>query len=208
MELEPLHEYPDSVFVQDAAVAGSSRRAILASFGERSRRGEEESVGRFLEARGFELRRVDPPGSLEGGDVLVTNERVVFMGISSGTDELGVESFERAFGLRAVRITVTKALHLLSGVSYLGSRTVALCPNLVDPSFFQGFRIIYVPEEESYASNMLYLGEGKVLIPGGFEKTEEKLRKEGFKLLSVDLSEFRKCDGGVTCLSLPIYCVL
>ncbi|MCS7103659.1 MAG: arginine deiminase family protein, partial [Candidatus Korarchaeum sp.] len=100
IELEPLHSYPDSVFVQDIAVVGCSGKALLASFGEESRRGEEESLRSFLEGRGFELRRVEPPGRLEGGDVLVTNEGVVFIGISSRTNELGIESFERTFNLR------------------------------------------------------------------------------------------------------------
>lgn len=208
IELEPLHSYPDSVFIQDTALVGYSRRALLASFGEVSRRGEEESVGKFLETRGFNVRRVDPPGSLEGGDVLITNEGVAFIGLSSRTNELGAKSFEEVFSVRVVRVPITRTFHLLSGVSYLGSRTVALSPSLVDPSPFRGFRIIYVPDEEVYASNMLYLGERRVLMPSGFEKTEEKLRKEGFKPLSVDLSEFWKCDGGVTCLSLPIYYAL
>ncbi|MEM3372344.1 MAG: arginine deiminase-related protein [Candidatus Korarchaeum sp.] len=208
IELEPLHSYPDSVFIQDTALVGHSGRALLASFGEGSRRGEEESVGRFLEARGFSVGRVDPPGSLEGGDVLITSEGVAFVGLSSRTNELGAKSFEAMFGLRVVRVRITRTFHLLSGVSYLGGGTVALSPSLVDPSPFRGFRIIYVPDEEVYASNMLYLGDRRVLMPSGFERTEEKLRREGFKPLSVDLSEFWKCDGGATCLSLPIYYAL
>ncbi|MEM3542071.1 MAG: arginine deiminase family protein, partial [Candidatus Methanomethylicia archaeon] len=71
--------------------------------------------------------------------------------------------------------------------------------------YFEGLKMIIVPEEEEYASNVLYIGDGKIIVPAGYEKTIEKLRREGFKPIEVDISEFWKCDGGVTCLSLPMY---
>lgn len=206
IELEPLDEYPDSVFIQDAAVVSSGGRALLASFSAESRRGEELALGEFLRRRGFEVLEVEPGGMIEGGDVLVTSEGIAFVGISQRTNILGAISLERAFPeLEVLRVPVSRTFHLLSGVSYLGNSTLAICPALVDPSFFKGFKLIEIPEDESYAANMLHIGDGKVLIPEGYPRTEELLRSKGFRPISLRMSEFWKCDGGITCLSLPIY---
>lgn len=206
IELERLDHYPDSVFIQDTAVVSSRGRALLASFGEPSRRGEEESVAEYLEAKGFEVLRVEPGGTLEGGDVLVTSEGIIFVGISSRTNEIGAFSLKKAFPeLKVVKVPVKRAFHLLSLVSYLGDLKLAVCSNSIDPSYLEGFELIAIPEEECYAANLLYLGDRKVLIPSGFPKTEELLRRKGFEPITLRMSEFWKCDGGLTCLSLPIH---
>ena len=76
---------------------------------------------------------------------------------------------------------------------------------MINPSYFQGFKLIEIPKNELYANNMLYLGEERVLIPSGYPKTKEKLKKHGFKPIEVNVSEFWKGDGGVTCLNSPLY---
>jgi len=208
--LPPQEEYPDSVFIQDTAVVGAkSGRALIARFGVASRRGEESSVEKTLRERGFETLRVSEPGTLEGGDVMVTDTGIVFVGISRRTNSIGVEYLRRAFpDVEVVKVPVTRVLHLLSAVNYLGNKTVAIVPELIDPQYFRGFRLVRIPLEESYAANMLYLGDRRVLIPSGYPRTAEILRREGFKPIEVEVTEFWKCDGGVTCLSLPFYEVL
>ncbi|USS40379.1 arginine deiminase family protein [Thermococcus aggregans] len=210
IELEPLERYPDSVFVQDTAVVGvKSNLAILSRFGEPSRRGEEESIGKVLRKEGFEIKRIEEPGTLEGGDVLVTDVGIVFVGLSQRTNIEGIKQLVNFFlKLKVVSVPISKIFHLLSGVSYLGSKTIAISPQVVDVSYFGGFKLIQIPEDELYANNMLYLGEKRVLLPEGYPKTEEKLRREGFKPITVNVSEFWKGDGGVTCLNLPFYNVL
>ena len=210
IEMPSLEDRPDSVFVQDTAIVGGrSRKALIARFGAVSRRGEEVSVENLLKEMGFKTLRVQGPGTLEGGDVMVTDLGLVYVGVSSRSNTVGVEYLRKVFPeVRVVEVPVTKVLHLLSAVNYLGNKTVAIVPEYIDPKYFRGFKLIRIPVEEAYAANMLYLGDQKVLIPAGYPRTAEILRREGFKPIEVDVTEFWKCDGGVTCLSLPIYKVL
>lgn len=206
-KLPQLEGFPDSVFIQDTAVVRSSvKHALISRFGAPSRRGEELSVREFLSRMGFAITDVVEPATLEGGDVLVTNEGIVFVGVTSRTNSYGVEFLRDFFkDLRVVAVPNNKVFHLLSAANYVGNKTLVIVPEYVDPSYFSGFRLIRVVLEEAYAANMLYLGNNKVLIPEGYPKTVKKMRSEGYKVIEVDISEFRKCDGGVTCLSLPFY---
>ncbi|USG99376.1 amidinotransferase [Thermococcus argininiproducens] len=207
VELEPLNPHPDSVFVQDTSIIGaSSKRAIIVRFGEPSRRGEERTVKELLLKEGFKIKEIQPPGTLEGGDILVTDQGVVFIGESQRTNKEGIEQFARYFShVKVIKVPINKIFHLLSGVAYLGNKIVAISPQVVDVSYFKGFKLIQIPEDELYANNMLYLGEKKVLMPAGYPKTEEKLKREGFKPILIGVSEFWKGDGGVTCLNSPFY---
>lgn len=208
-KLPQLEGFPDSVFIQDTAVVRFTlRQALISRFGEASRRGEEDSVEDYLKSSGFVTNRVEPPATLEGGDVLITDVGVMYVGVTSRTNSEGVEALRHFLkDYKVVPVPTTKVFHLLSAVNYIGNKTVAIVPELIDPLFFEGFMQVHVPLEEAYAANMLYLGDNKVLIPEGYPKTVEKLKRAGYKVLEVDVSEFRKCDGGVTCLNLPIYLV-
>lgn len=199
--------FPDAVFIQDTAVIRSlSREALICNFGALSRKGEEVSVAEYLQTNGYCLRFVRPPATIEGGDVLITDVGVIYVGITARTNLKGYEYLKEFFNtFKVVPIRNDNVFHLLSAVTYLGGKTIAVVPELVDVGVFDGFKVISVPSDEAYAANMLYLGEGKVIIPEGHPKTCSKLKSYGFKPIEVDLSEFRKCDGGVTCLSLPLY---
>ncbi len=207
--LPQLNGFPDAVFIQDTAVISSvQRKALISRFGVPSRRGEERSVEEFVSKAGFEISRVEPPATLEGGDVLVTDVGVIYVGVSTRTNPQGVEVLRHFFREhKVVAVSTEKVFHLLSAVNYIGSKTIAVVPELVDASYFEGFKLVRIPLDEAYAANMLYLGNGKVLLPAGHPKTVEKLRSEGLTPLEVEISEFRKCDGGVTCLSLPLYMI-
>ncbi len=210
VELEPLEGFPDAVFIQDTAVVGlRSRRAVISRFGVESRRGEELSVAERLAREGFNVFFVEEPGTLEGGDVLVTDVGYVYVGVTSRTSLGGVDRLTKVFNdVKVYPVRVDRVFHLLSAVNYIGNKTLALVPELVTPEVFRGFEILEIPYEEAYAANMLYLGDRRVLIPKGYRKTEDVLRKAGYEVVKVDVSEFQKCDGGVTCLSLSLYKVL
>lgn len=167
IEMPPLEEHPDSAFIQDTAIVGGrSGRALIARFGAVSRRGEEVSVENLLKGMGFKTLRVQEPGTLEGGDVMVTDLGLVYVGVSDRTNTIGVEYLRKVFPeVRVVEVSVTKVLHLLSAVNYLGNKTVAIVPEYIDSNYFRDFKLIRIPIEEAYAANMLYLGERKVLIP-------------------------------------------
>jgi len=206
IEFRPLEDFPDSVFMQDPALLGS-RRAVIGRFGEKSRRGEEKALQDDLSYNRVEVGKihfVSYPGALEGGDILVT-EHGVFVGESRRTNRNGIRQLSKHLNDLEVRPVKTDLLHLLCGCSYLNHKTMIIAPDLVSPESFPGFRFVTIPREEAYAADALYLGEGRVLVPSGFPKTIMKLRDAGYKPTEVEMSEFYKGDGGVTCLCSPIY---
>ncbi len=206
IELEPLEGFPDSVFMQDPALLGS-HHSVIGRFGETTRRGEEKALIEDLKSRRIELGRmttINPPGTLEGGDVVVT-DRGIFVGESSRTNSRGIRQLAESLpGLNVLSVE-TNLFHLLCGCSYLNDGTMMIVPELVDSNSFPGFRFIDLSKEDAYAADALYLGEGRVLIPSGYPKASKRVKEAGYRPVEVDVSEFWKGDGGVTCLSSPVY---
>ena len=206
IELAPLDVLPDSVFMQDPALLGI-RDAIIGRFCEESRSGEERALVSALSGHGDkvgELHYVDPPGTLEGGDIVVT-DRGIFVGESSRTNTDGIRQLATHLSGITVKPVKTELFHLLCGCSYLNKGTMIIAPELVDTKAFPGFRFIKIPKEDAYACDALYVGEGKVVIPTGFPNVANKLRTAAYTPVEVEVSEFHKGDGGVTCLSSPVY---
>jgi dimethylargininase len=206
IELRPLEDFPDSVFMQDPGILGS-RRSVIGRFGEMSRRGEEKALREHLTDLRLDIgavHSVQSPGTLEGGDVVIT-DRGLFVGESQRTNEDGIRQLSAFLDHLAVKTVKTNLLHLLCGCSYLNQGTIIITPDLVDPKSFPGFRLVKIPLEEAYATDALYVGGGRVIIPSGFLKTTSKLKEAGYKPVEVDMSEFYKGDGGVTCLCSPVY---
>ncbi len=209
IELPSLEDFPDSVFMQDPALLGS-RISVFGLFGEKTRRGEEKALLNELGNHRKEIGRIEsvtPPGTLEGGDILVT-EHELFVGESQRTNQEGIRLLREYLGGFSVTSVKTRLLHLLCGCTYLNRGTLLLTPSAVNPECFPGYDFVLVPKDEVYASDALYLGEGRVLIPSGFPKTKMSLRQAGYKPVEVEVSEFYKGDGGVTCLCSPVYTVL
>jgi dimethylargininase len=205
-ELPQLEAFPDSVFIQDQALLGL-RRAIVGRFGEPKRRGEEKTLVDELSKHSHdlgEMRFVVPPGTLEGGDVVVTRHGI-FVGESSRTNSAGITQLTSHLSGVVVVPVKTELFHLLCGCSYLANRDMIIAPELLDPEWFPDFRFITIPKEEAYACDALYVGERRVMIPSGYPKAATKLRGAGYEPIEVEMSEFRKGDGGVTCLSSPVY---
>ena len=206
VELPPLEDFPDSVFMQDPALLGS-QRSITGRFGEDTRRGEEKILLDALRdhrSKIGQIQFVKEPGTLEGGDVLVT-DRGLFVGESKRTNLNGIEQLAAYLDDLDVRPVKTDLLHLLCGCSYLSDGKMIIAPDLVSPSSFPGFEFVSLSIEEAYAADALYLGDGKVLIASGFPDVNKKLEEAGYEAVEVEMSEFRKGDGGVTCLCSPVY---
>ena len=204
--LQPLEAYPDSVFMQDPALLGKGR-SIIGRFGEETRRGEAKALIDDLTSQKAlvgALNVVNAPGTLEGGDVVVT-DRGIFVGESKRTNPSGIKQLNDFLGNQNATGVRTELMHLLCGCSYLDNGTMIIAPDRVNPDSFPGFRFVKIPEHEAYAADALYLGVDKVLIPFGFPRTIAKLKDAGYKPIEIDVSEFRKGDGGVTCLSSPVY---
>jgi len=196
--LPPEDSLPDSTFVEDTAfIFGET--AFLCSTKEKSRRNEVESVAKILKDH-LKLLQLQP--YLDGGDILSTPE-AVYIGLTSRTDAKAAKFLSKQICKKMVPIPVIKGLHLKSAVSYLGNNVLLINPERVETSAFKNFKWIEVEERDSYSANCLALGN-RVIMPAGFQKVNEKICQYGFETIELEMSEFEKADGGITCLSLII----
>jgi len=194
--LEPLDDFPDSVFIEDNAVILEGR-AILCSMKESSRKGEVSLLADNLR---LPILRLQAPVFIDGGDVLQT-EDTLFVGQSQRTNPAAVEALQPLTSKQVVPVPVKQGLHLKTSVSTLGKNLLIINPSHVETEPFRDYEWIEVDEEEAYAANCLTVGDN-VILPAGFPKLEQRIQEHGFLTLPVDMSEFQKADGGVTCLSL------
>ncbi len=206
VEMKPLEDHSDSVFIQDTGVAGAStRRALISRMGVESRRGEERDVEDYLRREGFETIRLKAPGTLEGGDVLVTGGGIVYVGLSGRTNAIGVGRLAEAFPEKSiVGVRVSGVLHLLSAVKSIGPDVYIYMPGHVDTGVFGEARLIEAPRDPM-GLNFMYLGDDVAMLASGSPRLRELLRRLGVRPVEVDVSEFWKCDGSMTCLSFPLY---
>ncbi len=199
--LDPLPGYPDAHFVEDTAVV-LPEIAVIAHPGAPSRKGEVDSIGAVM--RQYRpIQAIQPPGTLDGGDVLLTGTRV-FVGISHRTNSIGAVQLGRilaGFGYSWTTIPVSVGLHLRSSVNCVGAETLLLTPEFAEISAFDDYRKVIVDPEERYAANTLWVND-HLLVPRGFAKTRHKLEQLDLNIIDLDMSEARKTDGGLTCLSI------
>ncbi len=194
--------YPDSVFIEDTAVL-SEKVAVITRPGAPSRRGEEGAVAEALATFYGRLEHISSPGTLEGGDVLRAGDRF-YIGLSARTNENGARQLAAILetnGYAAMSIPLRQVLHLKTGVAYLENNKVLAAGEFVAHPQLGPFHIIPVVDEEAYAANSLWVN-GRVLIPVGFPIIKKAVEKKGYETIAVDVSEFRKLDGGLSCLSL------
>jgi dimethylargininase len=201
LRLPAERDLPDSVFVEDIAVV-LDEMAILTRPGAPSRRAEIESVAAAL-APHRPLARIEPPATLDGGDVMRIGKSV-YIGLSSRTGEPGVEQMRQLiepFGYSVHQVPVTGCLHLKSAVSQLGPETVLINAAWLAPGSFDGMDRVEVDPFEPFAANALLAGEA-VVYPSAFPATRHRLEAHGLRVVSLDMSELEKAEGGVTCCSL------
>lgn len=197
--------FADSTFVEDTAVL-TSESAILTRPGAPSRRGEVASVEPVLRKFFSRVDSVVAPGTLDGGDVCAAGDRF-FIGISARTNEDGAHQLAEYLARDGYTTSTVDlramgdVLHLKSGVSFVGGRRLVLIDALREHPAFAGHDIVPVCADENYAANLLCIN-GQVIMSTGFPRLETGLRDLGYKPLTLDMSEFRKMDGALTCLSL------
>ncbi len=205
--LDAVEAYPDSVFVEDTAVMipfEGGTAAFLTCPGAQSRRGEVEIIQSAISSQADEIIRMEGNGLMEGGDVLLM-DRTFYVGIDSRTNQSGYEQFSKAaakFGYKSIPVPFDNGMpHLKTELSALDEETLIMSSRFTHREEFKNFKKITVPEGEEYSANCLHLGK-RLLAPEGFPKTAELLDQSGFLPDFIDMSEFRKMDGGLTCLSL------
>jgi dimethylargininase len=199
IELPAEPDYPDSVFVEDPVVV-VDKVAVIARTGAESRRGEADGLARAL-APYRPLRWMREPGTLDGGDVLRAG-KTVYVGQSQRTNAEGIaqlRDFLSPFGYRVQPVAVSGCLHLKSGACALDEETVLINRSWVDAGAFDGLRLVDVPEPG--AADVLALGR-TVILPDCFPKTRQLIEQLGYTTCPLDVSEFMKAEGAVTCLSV------
>lgn len=194
-------ELADSVFVEDVAVA-FDELAVVAYPGAESRRAEVGTVAGAL-APYRNLVAIEPPGTLDGGDVLTVGKRV-FVGLSQRTNQAGLEQMRALLaphGYSVESVPVERCLHLKSAVSQVAERALLINPAWIEPSAFRDFELIEVEAAEPFAANALLVKKA-VLYPAAYAGTRKRLEQRGIRVLPVEVSELAKAEGGVTCCSL------
>jgi dimethylargininase len=198
-------QYPDSTFVEDTAVL-TARGAVIARPGAATRSGEIDSIRPLLMQHFAELHSIHEPGMLDGGDICEAGEQF-FIGVSRRTNEAGAKQLARlldSFGYGSSLIDIrglSNILHLKSGLAYLGGKHLLVIEALRSLAEFSGYNLIDVNSAEEYAANCLSVN-GKVLIAAGFPALQRELQDRGYQTIPLEMSEFQKMDGGLSCLSL------
>jgi len=203
--LEADLRFPDSTFVEDAAIL-TPRGAVLARPGAASREGEVEAIRPAVLDFFPSPLTIDAPGTVDGGDICEAEEHF-FIGLSHRTNEEGARQLAAhlaGLGYTSSTIDVrpmTSILHLKSGIAYLGDNTLVVMEEMAGNEQFHRFELIRVSADESYAANCVRVND-RVLVAAGFPQLTEELFARGFHPLVLEMSEFQKMDGGLSCLSL------
>jgi dimethylargininase len=200
-EIAPADDQPDGVFVEDPLLV-FGRIAVLASPGADSRRGELATVAAAIRATGLDVRRLETPATLDGGDVLRVGD-TVYVGRSSRTNEHGITQLAGILqpeGLTVVPVPVTRVLHLKSAVTALPDGTVVGFPDDVDdPGVFD--RFLALPER---GAAVVPVDDARVVMASSVPRSIALLEERGLEVVAVPITEFEKLEGCVTCLSVRI----
>ena len=197
--------YPDGTFVEDTAVL-LPEGAILTRPGAASRLGEVDAIRGALNSHYPHVVEIEAPGTLDGGDICEAS-RHVFIGLSERTNAAGAAQLTRwlamhGYGADTIDIRGMRSiLHLKSGLAHLDGGRLLLIDELLDHPAFSRFERIRVAADEAYGANAVQVNE-RVLIASGHPQLEARLRALGYDPLTLEMSEFAKMDGGLSCLSL------
>lgn len=198
--------YPDSTFVEDTALILPSRGAILTRPGAASRAGEVDAIAAALLVHFPSLAAIGAPGTLDAGDVCEAGDHV-FIGISHRTNADGaaqLTTWLRQFGVSASTADIRgidTILHLKSGIAALEPRRLVLIDALADHPAFAGYDVVRVPAGEEYGGNCVRVND-VIFVSEDQPQLDARLRERGYTLEVLDMSEYRKMDGGLSCLSL------
>jgi dimethylargininase len=198
-------QHPDGCFVEDTALV-TARGAVLMRPGAPSRRGEVGVIAAALEGLFGELAQVQSPHTVDAGDVCDADGHFL-IGVSSRTDPGGAQALARLLGDFGYQCSIVdirgsrELLHLKSGLAYLGDGCMLVTSSVPRIAALRGYALIDVPDEERYAANALRVND-RVLIAAGYPRTRRLIEDLGLDALPLEMSEFRKLDGGLSCLSL------
>lgn len=200
--LDATEQYPDSCFVEDVAVC-TKKFVMITSPGAESRKGEEKEIIEELKKFYKNMEYIKAPGTLEGGDVMMIGDHF-YIGLSERTNSEGARQLISALeshGLSGSVIDMKEMLHLKTGLAYLEDNTLLVAGEFVEHPEFNKYNKIVITEDEGYSANCIRVND-YVLVPTGYPKTKGNIEKAGLSVIEVDTSEYKKVDGGLSCLSL------
>ncbi|MGM0436655.1 MAG: dimethylarginine dimethylaminohydrolase family protein [Bacillota bacterium] len=201
--LDEDEKYPDSTFVEDPAIL-TKKCAIITNPGADSRKGEIKDIKKAVEKYyDNNIYEIESPGTLEGGDIMQVDNHF-YIGISDRTNKNGAKqllTYLNNHGYTGDIVEFEGILHLKTGMSYIGNNTLLITDLFADKDIFSDFNKIKVSQKEAYAANCIRVNDF-VIVPDGFSETKKAIEKARFRTKTVDVSEFRKIDGGLSCLSL------
>ena len=201
--LEAMEDFPDSYFTEDVAIV-TPEVAVITRPGAMQRRRETQYIEDSL-AKFRDLERIQKPGTLDGGDVLVVNKHCI-VGISERTNHEGaiqLGGILASFGYHTDIVTVPEALHFKSSVNFLDEYSLLVTQACHALDCISKYKKLVVPEGEEYAANVVWMND-IILIPQGYSGTRRLLEENGYKVKELAVSEISKMDGGLTCLSLRL----
>ena len=200
--MEADKNYPDSTFIEDTALL-TPFCAIIMRPGVKSRIGETESVTEFLKDYYEKIEIIPEFGTIEAGDIMMVGNHY-YIGISERTNEAGAHqliSILTKYGMSGSKVKLNDVLHLKTGLAYLENNNLVITGEFLNHEEFKKFNQIKIDVDESYAANCIWVND-TVILPAGFPKTKKVIGQAGYITSDVDVSEFRKLDGGLSCLSL------
>lgn len=207
VRLDADSSHPDSTFVEDTAIV-TAEGIVVTRPGAPSRAGEVASIALAFRRLGLDFASIEAPGTLDGGDVCESDGDFL-IGLSERTNEEGASQLRAilsGWGYSAATIdirTIPGLLHLKTGLSDLGDgRLTAIAPLLSHPAL-ANFELVPVDDQEAYAANCIRVND-RVLLAAGFPQLAARLRALGYAVVTLEMSEFQKMDGGLSCLSLRI----
>lgn len=201
--LDALEEFADSYFTEDVAIV-TPEVAVITRPGAMQRRRETEYIENSV-AKFRDLERIQNPGTLDGGDVLVVNKHCI-IGLSDRTNHDGaiqLSAILAGYGYHTDIVTVPEALHFKSSVNFVDEHSLLVTQSCYSMDCLAQYRKLVVPEGEEYAANVVWIND-IVLMPEGYPGTRRLLEENGYKVREMPVSEISKMDGGLTCLSLRL----
>ncbi|MFT5598114.1 MAG: dimethylargininase [Urechidicola sp.] len=195
-------DYPDGLFIEDAALVMSGC-AVSTRPGALARRGETGKVASEMLAFYDKVQTIEAPGTLDAGDIMMVGQHF-YIGLSERSNQTGAEQLIeilKSHGYSGSMVAFSESLHLKSSVSYLENNRLVITGELCDKPAFAEFDHIVIDADEAYAANCVWINN-RVLVASGYPKTSKLIADLGFEVIELDVSEFRKLDGGLSCLSL------
>ena len=183
----------------------TDRCAIVTNPGAAERRGEVNEVEKALAKLYGNVERITNPGTVDGGDVLQVGDHF-FVGLSKRTNREGagqLSAILQRYGFDVSFVELSRFLHLKTGVAHLGGDNLVVAGELAEKDEFRGFDRIFVPDEEEYGANCIRVND-RVLVAAGYASAERGIAERGYEVTELEMSEFRKVDGGLSCLSLRL----